>query len=148
MTRLRSKGESPTFDCYLYPGETSRLHGPSEEMLIGTISMDDKGEVTFCDVAGVDCRFQVRVGLASVFADIARRRDAQDVEYGGPDHDDRHLAAEWLRFIDKFRDRAGIAINSGADYEDHLLNIAALACAAIESSRRKRHGASIISARV
>jgi len=77
--------------------------------------------------------------LDRLWADIRQCRANQDEQWGGPEHDDTHCAADWLRFIDKFRERAGRAINHDEIHENALIHVAALAVAAIQSSRRKRN---------
>lgn len=77
----------------------------------------------------------------AVIADVIARRKAQDTEHGGPAHDDTHYYYDWCSFIGKFRERAyGAGMNSQWEcYEDAMIDIAALAIAAIQSSRRVRH---------
>ena len=76
----------------------------------------------------------------AIFAEILQRRREQDAQWGGPRHDDRHTREEWCGYLQKFLDRAEIRSDraDAASYEDKLLDIAALAVAAIQSSRRKR----------
>jgi len=71
-----------------------------------------------------------------VFREIDERRDEQDRKWGGPDHDDTHCNQDWCEYIDKFVERA-TAPSHSRQFEDNMIHIAALAVAAIESSRRK-----------
>ena len=80
-----------------------------------------------------------------IVAEIRQRRVDQDVKWGGPAHDDTHHYYDWLSYINKFREKAyGAAVRfnlgSGPEeaYEDALIDIAALAVAAIQSHRRIR----------
>ena len=85
-----------------------------------------------------------------VLSEIRTLRAGQDRQWGGPVHDDTHTEKEWPEFIGKFINRAAVAaaqmthsFNPGrdhrADYEANVLCAAALAVAAIQSSRRKRN---------
>jgi len=83
--------------------------------------------------------------LDRVWADIRQCRANQDEQWGGPEHDDTHAAQEWLGYIQKQLDEADIALDpppggSNLDiYESRLIDVAALAVAAIQSNRRKRN---------
>jgi hypothetical protein len=71
--------------------------------------------------------------------EIVRERDSQDEEWGGPDHDDSHDRADWVRFIEKQCRLAQTAASRPLDdYESRMVKIAALAVAAVESSRRDK----------
>jgi hypothetical protein len=82
--------------------------------------------------------------VESVLCDIEECRLAQDKQWGGPEHDDTHAAHEWLGYIIKQLDEADVALDpppggSNLDiYESRLIDVAALAVAAIQSNRRKR----------
>lgn len=80
-----------------------------------------------------------RDGLGGVLATVRSYRAVQDEEHGGPSHDDTHNADDWKRFIDKFNHRARFAVRA-EDRERDLFHVAALAVAAIQSSRRIRVG--------
>lgn len=75
--------------------------------------------------------------------EIRSERARQDAQWGGPAHDDEHERYDWPHFIVKFTQRAmasahvddAVAILS---YESAMVKVAALAIAAIQSSRRKR----------
>lgn len=81
-----------------------------------------------------------RAEVPQVYIDIAAERIAQDHQWGGPDHDDRHTVGDWRRFRAKFEDRATEAAFWGdADSDpnipaarDALVKIAALAVAEIQ----------------
>ena len=76
---------------------------------------------------------------------VLGERLSQDEQWGGPEPDDTHAAHEWLGFIQKQLDGADVALDpppggSNLDiYESRLLDVAALAVAAIQSIRRKRN---------
>jgi hypothetical protein len=67
---------------------------------------------------------------------VAERRAKQDAKHGGPAHDDTHSRSEWLIFLEDYVRRARYCEN-GETYEYFLIDVAALAVAAIQSSRRK-----------
>lgn len=85
---------------------------------------------------------------AGVFREVAAERDRQDSKWGGPDHDDEHEPEDWLIFIEQRAARAGEMIGcpeeeqpeirSDAEYRRQLVQIAALAIAAVESLDRKK----------
>ncbi len=81
--------------------------------------------------------------------EVKAERRRQVRQWGGPDHDDQHEAADWLRFIDH---QLGLAREELVDEKtslddgrgdvafeirDRLVKIAALAVAAIDSLDRK-----------
>ncbi len=67
---------------------------------------------------------------------VSAERDRQDVQWGGPVHDDEHHPSEWLDYIARQLTMASHAA-SYDDYRDRLVKIAALAVAAFESSERR-----------
>ena len=71
----------------------------------------------------------------SVYQEILAERILQDQQWGGSTHDDNHRPDEWCLYIDKQRRLARDADDPRA-YESRLIKIAALAVAAIQSSRR------------
>lgn len=78
-----------------------------------------------------------------LFGEISRERDRQDRIWGGVEHDDSHSRQDWLSFIHKQGRLAEQAWSPSAVaekefFESRMVKIAALAIAAIESSRRKR----------
>lgn len=72
---------------------------------------------------------------AAWVADIAAERRAQDAQWGGPEHDDQHAGADWLRYIRKQVDRAESA-RTLSEGRSRFVKIAALAVAAIEHHDR------------
>ncbi len=87
--------------------------------------------------------------------ELFARREKQDAEHGGAAHDDTHEPYEWAGFMHKFIRKACGFILTQAEtasermrtiavgpnweaYEDALFDVAALAVAAIQSSRRRR----------
>lgn len=67
------------------------------------------------------------------------RRAEQDLQWGGPIHDDTHTPEEWWMFIAKCNGDAEANASDPEIWEDKLIDVAALAVAAIKSSRRKRN---------
>lgn len=76
--------------------------------------------------------------LARVLSEVGDRRSEHDSEYaGGPEEDDMWDRNDWKYFIVKHNERAAEAVSQD-EFEDAMFDIAALAVAAIQSSRRKR----------
>jgi len=73
-----------------------------------------------------------------IFSEISQERAAQDAQWGGPTHDDSHERFEWCAWIEKQNIYAFDASRSPVNFEARMLKIAALAVAAIESSRRSK----------
>lgn len=73
-----------------------------------------------------------------VHAQIDEERERQDIEWGGPDHDDRHSYVDWATFIRKQLDAADVdhLRDDPIATRERFLKIAALAFAAIESIDR------------
>lgn len=77
--------------------------------------------------------------MNKVLQDIVAERSAQDVQWGGPTHDDRHAPEEWLEYIEKQLDYANALIGMSEgdpEYRERLVKIAALAVAAIQALDR------------
>ncbi len=72
-----------------------------------------------------------------IFREVESERDRQDAKWGGVDHDDEHTAYDWGSWI---RHRAILVANglSAPERRRLLVEIAALAVAAIESHDRKQ----------
>ena len=72
--------------------------------------------------------------------EIEAERKRQDAQWGGPAHDDGHDRFDWCRFIERFLSLADRPGNAAASeiFEAQMVKIAALAIAAVQSSRRKR----------
>lgn len=79
--------------------------------------------------------------IEEVIKDVIIQRTIQDLKWGGPPHDDTHTWGDWTLYIAKFSDRGANAI-SHPDFEQQMVHVAALAVAAIQSSRRKVAGRS------
>ena len=86
--------------------------------------------------------------VGRVLAEVRVRREEQDDQHGGPAHDDTHTPGEWVGFIRRQTALAMGEFIKAVDrgrgtpdrldfYESKLLDVAALAVAAIQSSRRK-----------
>lgn len=72
-----------------------------------------------------------------IVAEIITERAAQDQQWGGSKHDDHHGPGDWCSYIDKQR-RLARDEDEQIPFEMRMIKIAALAVAAIESSRRQR----------
>ena len=75
--------------------------------------------------------------------ELRARRNEQDLQWGGPADDDKYHRSDWLQFIfeswgRRWTIRYGRVQRSPEEFENAMLHIAALAIAAIQSSRRKR----------
>jgi hypothetical protein len=113
----------------------------------GMIEEDDRTSegVTYCESCSVhlsdlmtDKRCIVwtlcggRHAMNAVFDDIRAERARQDEKWGGPEHDDEHGPRSWRRFI-----RSHLAKSERrGEYRQRILEVAALAVAAIESYDR------------
>ena len=86
-----------------------------------------------------DCELHVGPGTERVVADVLLERQAQDARFGGPASDDRREPAEWVALLLKHLARV-----AGTDDDDarrgHLVRVAALAVAAVESLDRRACG--------
>ncbi len=80
------------------------------------------------------------VELARVLGDMLAERECQDAKWGGPDHDDAHDANDWIEFIWEHAAKARNALFTQATptYRRRLIEVAALALAAVESLDRQR----------
>lgn len=79
-----------------------------------------------------------------VFSQIDAERQRQDRQWGGSHHDNAHARRDWLGFIDDHNGRAKAALSATArhkqdldEYRKQLVEVAALAIAAIEAHDRK-----------
>ncbi len=80
----------------------------------------------------------------TIFGEIKRKRAEQDLEHGGPAHDDQYTPVEWAEIIihqlgkvtTGYREE-GEPFFSTVDCRERFVNIAALAVAAIQSLTRK-----------
>ncbi len=68
---------------------------------------------------------------------IMQERIAQDKKWGGASHDDQHNAWDWIQYIRNQESKAFIAEDFD-EYDSRMVKVAALAIAALESTRRKR----------
>lgn len=71
----------------------------------------------------------------SIYDEIKTERTKQDIEWGGPDHDDTHPIADWVRFI-QHHARKSLRTTDVHVRRYALVRVAALAVAAIESLDR------------
>lgn len=72
----------------------------------------------------------------NVLGDLLTRRREQDARWGGAQHDDDHDELDWQCFIEK-QVRDAERANTSADWRDRMVDIGALAIAAIEWADRK-----------
>lgn len=78
--------------------------------------------------------------MTEVMLQIVAERERQDAKWGGPAHDDSHTTAEFVQIIQDYAGGARVmaGMNSADKAERRLIQVAALAVAAVESSRRRR----------
>jgi hypothetical protein len=73
---------------------------------------------------------------SNIFDLIDQERQSQDAQWGGAIHDDSHDLSAWHWFISKQLKLTDTRIPE--IFEHRMVKVAALAVAAIESSRRQR----------
>jgi hypothetical protein len=78
---------------------------------------------------------------SSIYEEIESERRAQDEEWGGPEHDDKHGVRDWLSFIVVY---LGKGVGRDSDWgrklsisRHALIQVAALAVAAVEAFDRR-----------
>lgn len=80
--------------------------------------------------------------LATVLAQVGEERRRQDEQWGGPLHDDHHTPRQWFGLVDDHLGRAKKAAGGKSTdhdtYRHNLVQVAALAVAAVESLDRLR----------
>lgn len=74
-----------------------------------------------------------------VLGDIVDERGRQDSKWGGPEHDDEHLPGAWCGLIQDYAGWARVmaGMDSPDKYRRRMVQVAALAVAAIESHDRR-----------
>lgn len=78
------------------------------------------------------------MGRRGILAEIDAERDRQDVTWGGPEHDDEHVPDNWSAFIEEHCFKALTALpHDRATYRRRMVEVAALAVAALESEDRR-----------
>lgn len=75
--------------------------------------------------------------MAGVLLEIQSERERQDERWGGSEHDDEHSTVEFIEFIKGYADLAREESIFGKEKRRRLIQVAALAVAAIESMDRK-----------
>lgn len=73
--------------------------------------------------------------MPDIMQEVLQERASQDAKWGGSSHDDEHTPEDWADFIDERLYR--LVTGSKEDARKALVQIAALAVAAIESMDRK-----------
>lgn len=73
-----------------------------------------------------------------VLRDVRIERLRQDQKWGGPDHDDKHGPDDWCRWINAYMTWAKTMaeFDSPEKYRKRMIQVAALAVAAVESHDR------------
>ncbi len=70
-------------------------------------------------------------------ADVIEERRRQDVQWGGPDHDDKLLSYEWAELIDEQLSKANLRHDEPVELRLRMVKVASLAVAAIEAIDRR-----------
>jgi hypothetical protein len=152
--RLRWLGPEPGDEAVSYPQEKREDSEkpscqPEPDITPNTLSLQQKelgaildAKTREIEAAGL-CDWGYCTGPTDslrIAAEVRERRAEQDKQWGGPKHDDEHFPADWVRYIRKAARQAMTreAPQEAEGFEDYMLDVAALAVAAIESSRRKR----------
>lgn len=74
-----------------------------------------------------------------IIGEVLKERGSQDKKWGGAEHDDGHELFDWLHFIEKKCGQARYH-HANSDFQNarrRLIQIAALAIAAVESANRR-----------
>lgn len=74
--------------------------------------------------------------VSTVVDEVLAERVRQDAKWGGPAHDDTHVLSDWWGFIRERLDTLQYPLGP-ADERRDLIEVAALAIAAVESMDRK-----------
>ena len=82
--------------------------------------------------------------LVDIFTAVLVERLRQDEQWGGPEHDDTHLASDWLNFIQYQWSKAAkqvppsgiIPSENVVAYRERLIKVMALSAAALQSLNR------------
>lgn len=74
--------------------------------------------------------------LIEVLTQVANERDRQDERWGGPGHDDTHDGQDWVHLVE-VRCVKALQAKSGHAYRERMVQVAALAVAAVQSFDRK-----------
>ena len=114
--------------------EESQHPGDNEQRFRALIRIRDFARKQLDSAGGITTNGEAGQ-RAAIVAEIERERAAQDRQWGGPTHDDSHNRLDWCEYI---RKQAGLALRAtnGREFEERMIKAAALAVAAIESSRR------------
>jgi hypothetical protein len=117
-----------------------RLWAPTAATSCARTAGADHGKGTKMNEATKPRAFLTKASGAQldVLNDVANERSRQDVLWGGAEHDDAHHPAEFVGFIEAYaqRARAGIEAEGVGETRHRLVQVAALAVAAIESLDR------------
>lgn len=77
--------------------------------------------------------------MEKILEEIRKERVRQDEKWGGPEHDDAHDIEEWIEFIQSYASwaKTNYKMNSPDKFRRRMVQVAALAVAAVESFDRK-----------
>lgn len=84
----------------------------------------------------------MNINTPEVLADIADERKRQDEKWGGPAHDDQHDTATFVQLIEDYAGWARTMAGMGSldKARNRLVQVAALAVAAVEAIDRQKMG--------
>ncbi len=72
--------------------------------------------------------------MDGIYVEVANERLRQDRVWGGPNNDDKNKQAEWIKWIVEYS--MGVGRANGRDFRRRMIQVAALAVAAVESQDR------------
>lgn len=83
----------------------------------------------------------VEPSALDIFEAVLDERAAQDAQWGGIDHDDKHSMRDWCGYLTKQIEKvsriSSFTVANGEEFEQRMTKVAALAFAAIQSNRRR-----------
>ncbi len=90
------------------------------------------------DEADLDKAAELVEGMPEIFQAVVAERHAQDLRWGGPQHDDQHTAQDWHDLLYRLLDEVEGAHRDGdeAEYRRVMVEIAASTVAAVQSFDR------------
>lgn len=77
-----------------------------------------------------------------IWDEISKERARQDAIWGGAEHDDKQSPKDWINYTDQYLTEAAISLQADHDesvYRRKMIQVAALAVAAVESYDRKKN---------
>ena len=112
------------------------------ELLEGCTQAENRDLLSKSDLSdGLSATFftETKMETFQVIAEVADERKRQDEKWGGPVHDDQHRLETFVQLIEDYAGWARVmaGMNSPEKARRRLVQVAALAVAAVESIDRK-----------